>query len=196
MSHFYSSARVSLVALAVLVLGCVSLSARALDTSQKYTVQVDYAQAISDSLRAADFTWVNPQVNAANFPESMSGSATLTAQLVPFDAGMSVDNFTKAQAAAGFRPATLDELLAFGKANPQLQKDEPIIALGSSSEQPVLAYNAGPSSGTTRVEARFYPFLGNELFGRTVNLAWTDDNESTPLHTYARYSALVVSQQK
>ena len=112
MSHVNFTARVSLVALASLLLGCVSLSARALDTSQKYTVQADYAQTIAETLHAGDYNWVNPQVNAAELLETMSGSATLTARLVPFDAGMSVDNFAKAQAAAGFRPATLDELLA------------------------------------------------------------------------------------
>lgn len=185
MRHYSFTARVSLVAMASLVLGCVSLYARSFDTSQSYTAQVDYAQSINDSLNAGGYNWVDSQVNDADFPDSTTGSASLTAVLVPYDTSMSIDDLTKTQAAAGYRPATLKELLAFGKANPDLQKDAPIIALGTSADVPETVFRSGlamnaasDSAAPVRINERLYPYLGDGIFGRTVNLAWPGDFES------------------
>jgi hypothetical protein len=49
---------------------------------------------------------------------------------------------------AGYRPATLAELLALGEAHPELQKEFPIVALGSiwhdadgNRDVPVLSFD-------------------------------------------------------
>ena len=183
--------------MASLVLGCASLSASAVfNSNQPYTVQIDYAQSISDSLQGGGYNWVDKQVNDADFPDSTTGTASLTAVLVPYDTSMSIDAFTKAQADAGYRPATLKELLAFGKANPDLQKDAPIIALGTTAQIPETLFRSGMatnaasmSAGAVRVEEQLYPYLGKEMFGRTVNLAWPGDFES-----YTNYYALMIKK--
>ncbi|HET6452428.1 MAG TPA: hypothetical protein VFI08_14010, partial [Spirochaetia bacterium] len=97
---------------------------------------------------------------------------------------------------AGYRPATLKELLAFGKANPDLQKDAPIIALGTTAQIPETLFRSGMatnaasmSAGAVRVEEQLYPYLGKEMFGRTVNLAWPGDFES-----YTNYYALMIKK--
>jgi hypothetical protein len=96
------------------------------------------------SLQSGSYNWVENHVSSADFPDATAeGTATLSAKLVAFDTSMSVDDFTKAQAAAGFRQATLKELLAFGEAFPGVQKDVPIIALGSTATEPLLATNPG-----------------------------------------------------
>jgi hypothetical protein len=181
-----------------LVLGCASVFARGVDTSQQYQVPVDYTQSLMTALQSGSYNWVEQHVSSADFPDATAdGTATLSAKLAAFDTSMSIDDFTKAQAAAGFRQATLKELLAFGKAFPNVQKDAPIIALGSTAMEPVMATNAGPSNGTTRIEAALYPVLDHGLMGgRTVNVSWPRDNEATPTHTYGSYYALVIAQQK
>jgi hypothetical protein len=96
------------------------------------------------------------------------------------------------QAAAGFRPATFKELLAFGQAYPEVQRTLPAIALGSSADLLVTiqCFRGGsmmPFTETVQKMETVYPFLGGGLAGRTLNADWLDDPKG-----YATYYACFV----
>jgi hypothetical protein len=187
-----------LAGLTILLLGCVSHGTRMAILGRHYPFSVDYGRSLEDSLRAGSYSWVYYQVNPTNFPSRESGQASLSAVLVDVASADAVNRIISAQAGAGRRPATLEELLAFGEAYPEIQAKLPVIALGSSSEILVtsflrqLQFNLmSPNTEIDRRVLRLYPYLGGEFFGRTVNLSPMGD---TDFETYTTFLACFIEQ--
>ncbi len=132
---------------------------------------VDYTMSLSDMVSAGQYDWVNPEITEANFPKTRTGSISLNAELLHFNRTISSENALKEMEKLGFRPATIEELLAFGAKYPELQRQFPIVALGSSC---VLG-------GDRRV-----PCLDEVGSGRDLDLYWFEDV------WYGRYRFLVV----
>jgi len=188
-----------LAGLACLLCGCVSQEVRNSLLSQRYALSVNYERTVEDSIRAGSNSWEYYRVTSANFPSGESGSATLSVVLVKVDSAAVVDEVIVNQAHAGRRPATLKELLAFGETYPEIQRKLPVIALGSSSDLLTTTfrrlYQMNLMSITTDIDRRvirYYPYLGGELLGRTVNLSpiGTSDFE-----TYRTFYACFVEQR-
>jgi hypothetical protein len=189
---------VFLGAVAILVSGCVSQEQKAALLNGPYPLDVDYSRSVEDSLGAGRYDWVSHRVSSVNFPSSENGRGMISAVLIPFSPLASLDYVLNRQAAAGLRPATLKELLAFGEAYPEVQKRFPVIALGSSAVLLETVFRpAYPEdrmmpmfSDFEQRRERVYPFLGDGLFGRKVNLDWLDDPQA-----YAVYYACFVKPQ-
>lgn len=117
--------------------------------SQVSTLVVDYGRSVKDGVAAGKYDYANDNITEENFPpaEHEKGKKEQTFTLYHF--GKDVDS-DYAIAQMEKRPATLRELLAFGEAHPELQRDFPIIVLGSvwvDHGRRRLAYLDGCGSG-------------------------------------------------
>ncbi len=99
----------------------------------KFKVTVDYSQAVKQMVEAGHYDWKNPNINHTNFPipPSKRGKKEVTIGLVSFNRNMELNEILQELDRMGFRPAELPELLAFGTAYPEKQREFPIVALGS-----------------------------------------------------------------
>ena len=101
-----------------------------------YSVLVDYGQTVEQLIRNGRYDWVNSDINGRNFPSSERGRAQIDIFLLNFDHDISSEDAIREMAKQGLRPATLKELLALGTAFPDLQRENPIVALGSTCRRP------------------------------------------------------------
>lgn len=96
-----------------------------------YSLVVDYSKSLSEMIAAGKYDWVNDDITAKHFPVMGNGQAEIVPQLVHFNRSISSDTAIAELNSRGLRPATLPELLAFGAKYPELQRQFPIVALGS-----------------------------------------------------------------
>jgi hypothetical protein len=190
---------VCLGAMALIVSGCMSEEQRAALLRGPYPLQVDHSRSVQDLLGAGKYDHVSYQVTAANFPDDETGLEKISVVLVPFSPQASLDYVLHRLAPVGMHPATAKELLAFGEAYPEVQRKLPIMALGSFADllETVYHYESRPDrvipmlTTVERKIERVYPFLGDGLFGRSVNVEWLEDPDA-----YNMYYACFVQQQE
>jgi hypothetical protein len=186
---------ICLGALAVILTGCMSQEERAALLNGPYPLQVDYSRSIEESLLAGRYDWVYYRLNSAVFPGGENGTGKISAVLVPFSPQASLEYVFGLQAAAGLRPATIRELLAFGETYPEVQRKLPVIALGSSADLIVtITVHDSPADPMMRTFTRtlekverVYPFLSAGLPGRSAGAEWLDDPDG-----YSMYYACFV----
>jgi hypothetical protein len=116
-------------------------------------------QTLAEMIELGRYDWKNPAITETNFPSiDPSRFTTKGVELLHFDR----DILTKAAIAEmdkqGFRPATTEELLAYGAENPEEQRKHPLVALGSSW--------IGPGG------YRLVPYLAEGAGRRRLNLLW------------------------
>jgi len=97
-----------------------------------YSVVVDYDMSLADMIKVGKYDWVNNDITAEYFPITGSGKVEIDFQLVHLDKSTSSKEVLSHMEKNNLRPATLAELLAFGAKYPELQREFPICALGSS----------------------------------------------------------------
>jgi len=105
--------------------------------SGTYKVTVDYGQSLDTMITAGRYDWKNGDINDQNFPISGRRTSETEIALFHFNKGMSTDAVLAELDKRGFRAATLPELLALGADQPELQRQFPIIALGSVWRDPI-----------------------------------------------------------
>ncbi|MFH1611493.1 MAG: hypothetical protein ABIA83_02745 [Patescibacteria group bacterium] len=103
-----------------------------LDGDTGYTVLVDYRKTIEQMVSAGRYDWSDGNINSVNFPVNGTGVATITPELVHLNKKASSEEALAHKEANGLRPATIEELLAFGATYPDVQREFPVVALGSS----------------------------------------------------------------
>jgi hypothetical protein len=175
---------VSLGVLALLLTSCVTLKQRTALLDGPYHLYVDYSRSVAGLLKAGEYEWVHYRISAVTFAGSETGTAGLSAVLVPFSPQASLEWLFQLEAASGYRPATFKELLAFGEAYPEVQRTLPVIALGSPADVEVTEFLQDPrpdwafplTQVVQKVET-IYPFLGDGLEGRNVNFDWLDSGQ-------------------
>jgi len=105
------------------------------DTGQKarsiYLVAVDCTMSLVDMIAAGKYDWVNSDIKAENFPIEGKVKADVAMRLFHFDKDMSTDAVKAEMDKEGWKPASIWHLLFFGAKYPELQKQFPIVALGS-----------------------------------------------------------------
>jgi len=102
------------------------------DKFSKYPVAVDYGLTIEQAIGLGRYDWVNESVARNNFPTERKGKAELIVELIYFGYKVSSNKALKELDLMGYRPAELHELLALNeKYYPEIQKEYPIVALGS-----------------------------------------------------------------
>lgn len=125
-----------------------------------YTVVVNCDLSLENMIKAGGYDYVNPDITAKRFPLEVSGSEEIETRLVHFGRDISTDAVLAELEKLGLRAATIEELLAFGAANPALQRQFPIAALGSVC--------------VDSDEDRCAPYLNEDLSKRDLGLYWID----------------------
>ena len=133
-----------------------------------YELTVDYDKPLAEQIAAGRHDNVDREITTERFPAGRGGVERVEAVLVHLDR----EDPTATQARRrirylGLRPANLRELLAFGSAQPEMQGEFDIAALGSTCRLPdvgrVAPYlSANPSQ-------RFL-----ELYGVGPNHEWAE----------------------
>jgi len=103
---------------------------------QTFRVVVDYSRDLAQMIADGAYDYVNSDITADHFPIKGEGKQEREIELFHFNRTISSDDAIKEMAAAGYRPAFIEELLAFGQAQPELQRQFPIVALGSVWRSP------------------------------------------------------------
>jgi|GEM_PF-1960934 len=96
-----------------------------------HAVTVDYGQSLELMIAAGRYDWKNDNIKAKHFPIKGEGKVDLEITLVHYNRVMSTDDVLKDLDQRGLRPAKIEELLALGASQTELQREFPIIALGS-----------------------------------------------------------------
>ena len=104
------------------------------DGEENITLTVDYSRTVEQMIAGGNYGWKNSDITEKNFPlptKLLGKKITASTKLFHFERSISSEDAISEMNKAGFRPATLAELLALGEAHPELQKEFPIVALGS-----------------------------------------------------------------
>lgn len=112
-----------------LIMGTYQQAVKPIPTT--YPVEIDYTDTFEQRLAAGRYDWKNSDITEKHFPVKGEGKVKLDLELAHYAKSMSTEAVLAAIDAQGYRPATIEELLAFGAKYPELQREFPIIALGS-----------------------------------------------------------------
>ncbi|MCG2694907.1 hypothetical protein L6261_02375 [Candidatus Parcubacteria bacterium] len=97
-----------------------------------FTFLVDETKTVEELVAEGKYNWSNSDVTSKNFPRPENGTKTeKEIALFYFNKTMTSEQVIAEMDKVGYRPATIWELLALGIAQPNLQMEFPIIALGS-----------------------------------------------------------------
>ncbi|MEK7553547.1 MAG: hypothetical protein AAB504_02605 [Patescibacteria group bacterium] len=123
-----------------------------------YLMTIDYDRSVKDGIKAGNYDWRNDDITAKNFPSQETGTAEVSIDILHFGKDISTDEVRAELDKHGYRPATLKELLALGEKHSNLQREFPIIALGSVWQ--------GPHG------CRSCPYLYRDGSERCLGLGW------------------------
>ena len=127
-------------------------------TGSVCSITVDYALTLEQMIAAGRYDWKNGDITAKNFTVTGTGTVKLEVRLFHYGRGMSTKDVLKDIDQNGYRPIKIEELLALGATKPELQREFPIIALGSVWQD----LRGG----------RDVPFLSGDGSRRHLNLRW------------------------
>ena len=96
-----------------------------------YPVTIDCGKTIEQMVAACKCDWSDPNIIGKNFPISGQGVVIVETQFVHLGKDTSTDEVLAHMAAKELRPADPTEGLAFGATYPELQREFPIVCLGS-----------------------------------------------------------------
>lgn len=97
-----------------------------------HTLTVNYDLPLADMVKVGGYGWVDENITPTNFPPSGKGTMKVEGALFHFGKSMKSEAVITEMEKQGYRPATIAELLALGQTKPDLQREYPIVALGSS----------------------------------------------------------------
>jgi len=127
-----------------------------------YLVEIDYSDTLEQRLAAGRYDWKNSDITEKHFPVKGEGQIKLDLELAHYAKNMNTEAVLAVIDAQGYRSATIEELLAFGAAYPELQREFPIIALGSVWRN--------------RLGNRYVACLYRDGNERNLNLNWIEDD--------------------
>lgn len=146
----------------------------------EFPTMIDYGQSLIKMIEGGQYTGVSKSITAENFPPVRDGGKQ-EVQLVlihfnrPLITGEVLRELIKKQVC----PARIEELLTFGVEHPELQRQFPIIALGSALKD----QNFAPWLPGNISYDPWIPFLGTEHDGsgrvlglHLQRLGWSDDS--------------------
>jgi hypothetical protein len=96
-----------------------------------FPVSVDYTRSVEEMVRVGEYNWSNPDINRKNFPLQIRGKIEVKVGLIRFNRYVASDEVLRELDKQGLRAATLPELLSLGEQHPGLQRQFPVVALGS-----------------------------------------------------------------
>ena len=102
------------------------------EKAETFPVVVNYDMTLAAMIAAGRYNFINDSITDEHFPlQTGVGSVEVTIQLVHFNRYISSDDAISELDRQGLRPVWLEELLAFGAAYPENQREFPVVALGS-----------------------------------------------------------------
>lgn len=131
--------------------------------AEEITLTVDYSKNLKEMIAAGKYDRTNSDITEKHFPlptELNGKKVESSSKLFHFNRSISSKDAISEMDKVGYRPATLAELLALGESQPDLQRQFPIIALGS-----VWHHASG---------RRVVPGLDVDGIGRKLDLYWFD----------------------
>jgi len=128
------------------------------DTIDIFRLTIDYSLSLEQMITTALYDWKNDNITAERFPIEETDTAEYEARYFHFNnCGISSENAIKEIEQAGWLPAKIEHVLAYGKTFPEEQLRFPIVGLGSVAEV----------GGNHRV-----PYLYRIGFKRHLALSW------------------------
>jgi hypothetical protein len=102
-----------------------------------YPVTVNYDLSVEDAVEAGKYDWSNSDVSTKHFPSKRKGTAEAEIILVHFNREIESDEAIRELDKMGLRPAELSDGLAFGAKYPDVQREFPVVILGSVWQSPL-----------------------------------------------------------
>ncbi|MDD5340844.1 MAG: hypothetical protein PHC97_00170 [Patescibacteria group bacterium] len=99
--------------------------------SDTYRVVVDYGKTLTEMIKLGKYAWVNDDISDKHFPVQGVGQQEAELVLVHLNKDATTKEALAHLDGLGLKPASIEHLLAFGAANPDVQREFPIVALGS-----------------------------------------------------------------
>ena len=96
-----------------------------------FELSINCDQPLADMIAAGHYDSVNTDITAEHFPITGQGQLPIEVELHHFNCRMPSEQALQELDQAGYRPGVIEELLALGTKNPELQRQFPIIALAS-----------------------------------------------------------------
>lgn len=128
-----------------------------------YPVSIQRA-SLEEMIAAGHYDWVNSNITAEHFPLDDSQFGDFKLVLVHLNRVATTPEVLAYMKERNLEPGKIGHLLGFGAKNPEIQREFPILALGSSWVDP------GGGSGV--------PGLGSIAPDRVLLLHWNDDHWS------------------
>lgn len=100
-------------------------------TRNSYPLFVNYGMSVEELVKIGRYELTDQCITSKDFPTKRTGTAEILMEIIHFNRYISTDEVLHELDKMGYRPAELHELLAFGENYPDIQRDFPIIALGS-----------------------------------------------------------------
>lgn len=129
--------------------------------SDDLVLSVDYGKTLEQMIVNGRYDGKNDDINSKNFPfnpKLIGLNSEISVKLFHFDFNIYSVNVITEMSKVAYRPATLAELLSLGEAYPGLQRQFPIVGLGSVWDYAVVGSSA--------------PVLSSDNFGRILCLPW------------------------
>jgi hypothetical protein len=126
-----------------------------------FDLSVDYSRSLAEVVAAGNYSYANNNITEENFPTDKGDSAAVQvveAILLPLDRLTESDDVLGELERMGLRPGTMFELAHFGEQHPDIQRQFPVVALGSVW--------AGPGGG------RRVGYLWEDDVSRRLGLSW------------------------
>ena len=130
-----------------------------------YTVTVNYSLTKPQMIAVGNYDYVNDFLRDNDPVEGKiegAGQVEVALERIHFNQVISTTDALKEIKKMGREPARLEHLLALGAKHPNLQKEFPIVALGSVWQYPH--------------DYRGVAYLGGWDGGRRLDLSWSDDD--------------------
>ncbi len=151
----------------------MSKSTDELKTRDHFTITVDYSLSLLEMVAAGKYDYANENIVAKNFPISGTGTVREEVILVHFDRFIESEDAIREMGEIGLEPCPIEDLLAFGAQYPNVQREFPIVCLGSSW---VNLYGD-----------RSVQFLSHRDRGRALYLDWFGRGWDAPCRFLARH---------
>ena len=105
-------------------------------THPTYRLTINYDQTLAEMVSAGGYDTVNSDITADHFPVKGEGKREVEVTLFHFNRVMTSKQVIAELDRAGYRPGKIEELLALGAEQPDIQRQFPIICLGSGWRHP------------------------------------------------------------
>jgi hypothetical protein len=121
-----------LVLIVVFLLGWTGLSfSRAEEQREVIGYNIFPNRSLDKMIEDGEYDWVNPNITADHFPIREKVRSEFSVVLFHFNRPVGSEDVIAEMNKDGYRPAAIEELLALGESQPNLQKKFPIVALGT-----------------------------------------------------------------